>query len=402
MSPATSQPTLLITPRFPPESCGVGDYVFHLAQSWQAGGQQVCVLTRPGASRPNSVKTLELPMNGWGDLPGLLTAIHQQRAARVQLEYSPYGWNRWGISFWLNALALRLRMAGIPFAVAFHEMPLQFLPRPDLAALAVIQRIHVWLLALSAEALMTNTAERVRILRRWFFWNPGKVSYRPNSSTIAPQAISAERRMALRREHGVPPGATVVATFGMFQSGKGYEKVIEAAMLARRSTDLRVWMLGDAAGAEPYVSKLQATAAACGLANEVWWPGRMTADEISHHLQTADIFALPQSDGHLTRSSAFMAAAAHGLAVIAIRNAANQREFTHGENVWLVEKNNTQQLATAVTHLAADAEARKRLGANLRKLYLEKFDWPQHVKVATPVGPAAVDAAALAREAAPR
>jgi len=108
--------------------------------------------------------------------------------------------------------------------------------------------------------------------------------------------------------------------------------------------------------------------------------------ELSGYLQAIDIFVLPQPDGHLTRSSAFMAAAAHGLAVIAVRNVENQKDFAHGENVWLVDASRAELFAQAFRQLADDAALRARLGENLRALYARKFAWevaagPQSLEV---------------------
>jgi len=111
------------------------------------------------------------------------------------------------------------------------------------------------------------------------------------------------------------------------------------------------------------------------LEGAVWWSGHLAADELSGYLQAVDIFVLPQPDGHLTRSSAFMAAAAHGLAVIAVRNEENQKDFAHGENVWLVDASRAELFALAFRQLADDAALRARLGENLRALYARKFAW---------------------------
>lgn len=370
--------SVLISPKFPPEACGVGDYTYRLAQNMIARGEAVCVMTRAaGVSRPPDVRVMELPMRGWRDLGETLRAILKERPARVQLEYSPYGWSRWGCAWWLNALALRLRLAGVPFAVAFHEVPLHFIPRPDLLALGLAQRVHCWLLAATATGVISNTAQRIRMFRRWLPWHRETVVYRPNSATITVETINQEQRAELRRERGVARGALVACTFGMYQSGKNYEGLIKAVALARRTSEVRLWLMGDTRSMTcAQREKLDATVAAFQLQPATWWSGQMHAAAVSAHLQAADIFVLPQSDGHLTRSSAFMAAAAHGLAVIAVRNDVNQQEFTHGENVWLVDKSDAQHLASAIEHLAGDAGLRVRLGANLRSLYARCFDWP--------------------------
>jgi len=143
----------------------------------------------------------------------------------------------------------------------------------------------------------------------------------------------------------------------------------------RRSCPVRLWLLGDSRAAAPaYVEKLRERARSLGI-DDVFWSGRLDSADVSAHLQACDVFVLPQADGHLTRSSAFMAAAAHGLPVIAVRNPGNQQEFTHGRDVWLAEKSSSSAFSEALGGLLVDPQLRFKLGGNLRKLYEEKFDW---------------------------
>src|SRR5574341_1116756 len=130
--------TILITRRFPPLRCGVGDYVAELARFLQSRGQHACVLTEPARGlRPTDVRLIEQPMRGWRDMPSLLRRIQREMPAQVQLEYSPFGWSRWGSSPWLNALLFALRLKGIPLRSEEHTSPLYFSQHPSLAGIAL-------------------------------------------------------------------------------------------------------------------------------------------------------------------------------------------------------------------------------------------------------------------------
>jgi glycosyltransferase involved in cell wall biosynthesis len=211
-----------------------------------------------------------------------------------------------------------------------------------------------------------------------FPWWRARLRYRPNSSNIPVAPLAPAERSALRRERGVRSGETVVATFGMFHRAKNYEAVIQAVEILRRSVPAKLWMLGDVAMAAPeYRAQLEALVDDAGMERDVWWSGRLEPHDISHALQAADIFVLPQADGHLTRSGAFMAAAAHGLPVVAVRDPAgrDQQEFTHGQNVWLAERSAPEPLAGALRILAEDPTVAALLGRNLQRLYRARFDW---------------------------
>jgi len=376
----------LITRRFPPDCCGVGDYTARLAESWARQGHEVTVFVAAEGNQKSEVrnqKELEairfhverIRLDAVRDVGATAEAIAAVKPEQVQIEYSNYGWSRWGFAFHVDALVRALRSKGLPVTVALHEFPLEFLQHPLHAGISVIQRLHFARLVQGASEVLTNTQERVRILRRWFPWRRERIHFRPNSSHIPVTANGAERRAALRAERA--PGAKVVmATFGMFHPGKRYEAVIEAAGMTRSELQPAVWLLGDERQAQAaYLEKLRQRVRTSQLEGAVWWSGHLAAGELSGYLQAVDIFVLPQPDGHLTRSSAFMAAAAHGLAVIAVRNEENQRDFAHGENVWLVNASRAELFAQAFRQLADDAALRARLGENLRALYARKFAW---------------------------
>ena len=367
----------LITQRFPPLCCGVGDYTLGLAQALRDQGHSVTVITQPASgARPPEIRVIETPLGGWRDLRGILHLLNQERVEKVQIEYSGYGWSRWGFSFWLNALVIALKRRGVPVNIGFHETYIRFVDHPLLVPISMLQRIHVWLLAFTAHAVYLNTPERVRGMGLLLPWCRSRIHYRPNSSTIPVVPLSQQARHELRLSHGAGAGDCVVATFGLFHSGKNLAVVLEAVARAHPSRTLKLWLLGDSTGGlARELQALREKTRALGIEQQVFWSGYLTPVEVSAHLQAADIFMLPQPDGHLTRSSAFMAAAAHARPVIAVRNAKNQAEFTPGEDVWLVKKSDAAELTAALEALQRDPQLAARLGTNLGRLYRDKFDW---------------------------
>jgi len=379
----------LISKRFPPERCGVGDFTCRLAQALQARGDEVVVLTArrnaaqgvPSLAAPDSphssIRVREVELSRWNGVAEVLRAIREERCERVQIEYSGYAWGRWGGAWRVNALAWRLRLAGTPLTTAFHEIYVQWGRSPKAWLISSAQRVHIALLALAADEVIVNTAERASTLRRWLPWKAGRVVYRPNASNIPLTTIPSARRAAIRAQAGAGAADMVVATFGNFAAAKKYEAVAEAIARLAERLPVKLWLLGDWRQADPrYVATLRAQIVALGMEGSTFWSGPQSSEEISAFLQAADIFALPQPDGHLTRSGAFMAAAAHGLPVVAVRNDANQREFDHGENVWLTGQSSASEFGAAIAHLAANPDLRERLGGNLRRLYERRFDWP--------------------------
>jgi glycosyltransferase involved in cell wall biosynthesis len=382
--------TLILTRNYPPRTCGVGDYACRMADALAAAGDFVGVLTEPAnAIRHLPIGLIELPLRGWRDLQPVLRQIREAAPDRVQLEYSGYAWGRWGVAWWLNALLFALRRRKIPVHIGLHETAIRMRQHPLQIPVALAQWVHIGLLLAAAESVALNMPSRIELLGRVFPWWRAKLRYRPNSSTIPVVAMAEADRDAMRRERGVESGEAVIATFGMLHTAKHYEALIGAVARLRRTRPAKLWMLGDAALAVPeYLARLKAMARQGGIEDQVWWPGRLEAAEISRALQAADVFVLPQPDGHLTRSSAFMAAAAHGLPVVAVRNPPDQVEFTHGKDVWLVHTGTAEDLGVAIETLWKDPALRDGLGRRLKDLYAKVFDWTKAVGVpATPLAP---------------
>jgi glycosyltransferase involved in cell wall biosynthesis len=367
----------LITSRFPPECCGVGDYTLGLARALQEQGHDVVVITRPEqGARPTGIQVVDAPLGGWKDLHGVVRLLERERVELAQIEYSGYGWSRWGFSFWLNALVRAIRQRGIAVNIGLHETYLNFLQHPQLIPISLFQRVHVWLLIAASSQVFVNTPERQRVLRRRLLWCRAKIEYRPNSSTIPVAPLAEEDRRELRVLRSAGPDDCIVATFGLFQKATNLQAVIDAVATAQTARPLRLWLLGDPRGAQPeYLAMLRQRVQGSGIEGRVFWSGYLPPEQVSAHLQAADVFVLPQPDGHLTRSGAFMAAAAHGLPVIAVRNSRNQDEFEGGHNVWLVGLSTAIELEAALCMLAGDRTLRAKLGMNLRRTYQELFDW---------------------------
>jgi glycosyltransferase involved in cell wall biosynthesis len=299
---------------------------------------------------------------------------------RVQLEYAGYAWGRWGVAWWLNALLFALRRRKIPVHVGLHEVAIRMRQHPLQIPVALLQWAHIGLLLAAAETVALNMPARVELLGWLFPWWRGRLRYRPNSSTIAPAALAHGERAAFRRRQGAGDYDAVIATFGMFHTVKHYEALIEAVALLRAVDGPKLcpklWMLGDHSMAAPsYVARLREMVRALGLEDCVWWSGRLEPQQVSLALQAADFFVLPQADGHLTRSSAFMAAAAHGLPVVAVRNSSSQIEFTHGKNICLVEHSAGNPIAVALRWLMENPLAARDMGRSLRRLYETRFSW---------------------------
>jgi len=328
----------------------------------------------------------EIPMSGWNDLRPLLAAIERIAPERVQLEYAGYAWNRWGTPWWLNVLLFDLIRKRVPVCIGLHETPIHIRRHPLQFIVALAQWVHTGLLmaVVPRGGMAVNMLSRVALLGRVFPWWRARLRYRPNPSNIPVVPLASSERAGLRRERGVASQEAVVVTFGMFHRDKNFEALIKAINILRGRMPVKLWMLGDVSmTTQAYRCQLETLVREASLKRDVWWSGRLEATDVSRFLQAADIFMLPQPDGHLTRSGAFMAAAAHGLPVVAVRDPTgrDQREFTHGENIWLVDRSAPEPIADALGTLIEDLTVAGLIGRNLKRLYEAKFKWSRTISM---------------------
>ncbi len=114
-----------VVPKLPPVREGIGLYAMQLAEEWRKGeGIESAFVVAdpqwrpdPAAGTPEGTVRLEERTPG-----ALRRAVAQTKADRVLLHYVGYGYDREGLPFWLVRAAEGLGEAGLPLAVAYHEM----------------------------------------------------------------------------------------------------------------------------------------------------------------------------------------------------------------------------------------------------------------------------------------
>src|SRR5439155_24026897 len=117
----------LITPRYPPDRCGVGDYTELLARRLAQRGIAVTVVTSRGLAMRDTgtvrggVKVLPLIGDwGWSSLPHLVALV---AAGRYDVAHVQYQNEMYGRSAAIAALPLAVRAARVktPTVVTVHD-----------------------------------------------------------------------------------------------------------------------------------------------------------------------------------------------------------------------------------------------------------------------------------------
>ena len=366
-----------VTGEYPPMQGGVGAFTQEMARAMAALGHKVRVLTNVKAAG--------------GDLPGVpvdtvvtrwrfdalrATAAwarqHTLDVVNVQYQTAAYSMSPF-IHFMPHFLRRSLRDR-VPIVTTFHDLrPPYLIPKAgDLRMLVVFALARG-----SSGVIVTNREDeailaadpRIRRLRR--------IAIGSNVRAHAPPGYD---RAAWRERVGAEPGDLLVGYFGFLNASKGAHVLVGAAAKAiAAGVPVRLLMIGGRAGdSDPtnlrYSETVDGLIAQLGLADRVHWTGFVSDAEVSGHLYACDLCALPYRDGVSYRRGTFMAAIAHGCAVVTTMPDLDIPELVSGENVRLVLRRDADALAEAIIELAGEPAMRARLGRGALAL-AERFTW---------------------------
>jgi glycosyltransferase involved in cell wall biosynthesis len=176
---------------------------------------------------------------------------------------------------------------------------------------------------------------------------------------------------ALLQELGLPPDCPLIVTAARFAPMKNLGFLIRAiAGMQQRQT--RLVLLGD--GSEK--ANLEQLARALNIAERVFFPG--FRPDVERFFSLATAFVLPST--YEPYGNAFTEALASGVPTLGLRPqpgilVPSDEHIVDGENGFLLEPNNEQELTSKLDRLVTDRALRDRLARNARTLALERYDW---------------------------
>jgi glycosyltransferase involved in cell wall biosynthesis len=182
---------------------------------------------------------------------------------------------------------------------------------------------------------------------------------------------TAEDRLALRRELGLPDGVLVVYS-GRLLRGKGLDTLLDAfAAVAACAPDVRLVLVGSGEGQALSVEPdLRQKVDRHGLEARVAFAGR--SERVAEYLRAADVFAFPSVFEAL--GIALVEAAACGLPAVASRTGGIVDVVEDGVSGRLVTPGDAAALAEALLDLSEDPALRSRMGKEARAIALARFD----------------------------
>jgi glycosyltransferase involved in cell wall biosynthesis len=289
---------------------GIGDYTRLLADALAEAGREVHAWS-PDAAGVTLRRAAVHPVSGYGRgaFAELGAALDRFRAPRrLLVQYAPQAWGMRGMNVALGRWLRARRRAGDDVRVMFHE---PFFPfgwqRPRRNLLAAVNRWMARDLLRASTRAYVSTYAWERLLRPLA---PADlpITTLPIPSTI-PCVDDPERVAEIRRTLSDDGRRPVFVHFGTY--GGSIAPMLRVALLAliERRPDARILLLGR--GGAEFAARIRD--ADPRLAGAIVAPGFQSPEDISLHLQAADVAIQPYPDGADTRRTTLMACLANGV-----------------------------------------------------------------------------------------
>lgn len=366
---------VIITRYLPPRRDAVGEHVCHLAYALAEAGLRVELVTSYGQvvlpDHPRvSVRPVVRSWRWWG-LPRLLVEVREIEADLVNLHYVPQMYGRYGFNLGAAALPLLLRtVAKKPVVTTCHEI---FGHRPEgLKAwlLQAIYSVQAWLILFGSSRVVVPVEWQERQLHRYFPHLATKVCRIPVGANIP--VVAPEKPLEV-----TPPHVLTLGTFGVGHPWWQYEMAMEILKgLLTRGLRARLLCIGDIEGSNPkYYRQLRQLETQLGLEGLVEWTGYCSAEKVSCFLRSVDVFLALQQSGVTARSTALVAALAHGLPIVATRGPDADDWLLQSGAMLILDPLDAESAIRVVADLAADPQKRIDLGRHAGEFYQKHLSW---------------------------
>lgn len=370
---------MMITGKYPPQPCGIGDYTRNLAHRLARLNHRVSVLSSaaPAAERaaPDGIDGCEVirAVSRWdfSALRSILKAIDERSIDVLHVQYQASSFDQHQMMTALPSLIQMRSPRGrkMKIVVTMHEFagPL----RPPLPRFAR----RLWLLPLltSAHAVIVSNERDLFYLRRVPFMK-NKVARIPLGANIEEQPAQQRDRVLVRENLGLAQGEILLVRFGFIDSIRirQLDVLLDALkQVCERGHPVKLLLVG----AEDPASRktLAAMAKSLGVGDRLLWTGFCPPQDVSGFLASADIGVFPFGDGASEKRGSLLTAMAFGLPVVSTKGTMAS-SFVDRQNLLLVPPGDSLSMAGAIEELIDKKDLRDDLSANARRC-AEHFSW---------------------------
>jgi glycosyltransferase involved in cell wall biosynthesis len=358
----------IITGEFPPMQGGVGAYSEILASRLAEQGHTVRVLSGTRAEHSSNTFALDASISSW-DGRAWIPARDWVRRHNLDIVSLQYQTAAFGMSPWIHFFPRVL--SPVPVVTTFHDLRYPYLfPKAGKLREQIVRHLaesSAGVIATNAEDMSNLTGIETRTLI-------------PIGSNINTPLSGDFDRAAVRQRLGATDDDFLIGYFGLINTSKGVDVLIEALSLLRQDgVPARLVFIGGTTGEN---DPTNATASAeieqqidqQGLRPYIHFTGFIDEATVGETLSAMDAVALPFADGASYRRGSLLAALHYGCAIVTTQPSLILPGFVDGETMLFVPPNDADALADALRRLYEDPLLRTAIGYGAAETN-HLFDW---------------------------
>ena len=303
----TAKPLVMISTRLAPGACGIGTHSLVLRKHWPAHSPEPFeFVVNEGAAGADGLRAEDRVTEVANNGTRLARELERIGAADVLLHYAGRAYHRFGAPLWLPRVlrTWKQKHPGARLMIFFHELP---------GTMSMTSR-HFWLgelnsfvvrqLSAVADVLATNTEHHAAKLRK--LSRRADIHVLPIGSNI--EFAAADPTAARSPTEFLLFGLS----FGRLQTLQSFASSVPRWHAVGRLTKLHIIGPQD----DAFSAEADRLMSAWPPSLEVVRHGRLPSADVSRLLQTATFALTNVSEETWSKSSAFMACATHGCAVV--------------------------------------------------------------------------------------
>lgn len=354
----------ILTQTAPPEICGIGDHSIKFAENLCAAGNSATVIARQGDSRNGVIIIPGEIDDNW--FTAVVKVLDSLGIDELILQYTPllFSGGRWSVEkkitdYWRVLATLHST------SLIVHETYFREWWRPSSLVRGTVQKSLLVSLARSSKNVFTASQPLQEEMAGW------GLAQRPMLLPIGSNIPKANINLAASRlQCGISQDEVVLTLFGGGNALKwaatsinSLEVVLNAAKISH------TWILLGGICRNWFT-----------LNSRVVLPGRLSASDVSAHLQMTDIFLMPHVPGLSAKRGTLMAALEHGLPVVGTKGAMTDSFWSNVPGVFLSTLRDTKTFTSTVVGLSKDKERRRVVGRANSYYFDGHFAWNAIVK----------------------
>ena len=307
-----ARPFIIISTRLPPQLCGIGAYSWLLHRHWPGETSHVGFLVVEGAAESAAALNHGAIAEFNAKAANLSRALESADGADVLLHYAGRAYHRYGCPIWLPAVLAKWK-AKYPagrLLIFFHELPGKFPIASRHYWIDLCNRRIIRKLARLADVIVTNTSDHVTKIMK--ISGRADVHLAPvGSNILAPDNLSQQRVRTEFVIFGLP--------FSRWQTLQMFDAEIRSWQRDGRLTKLHLVGPRD----EKFDLRSEELIAAWPDPHVVIRHGILPSLEVSKLLGGVQFALTNATFKNWSKSTAFMAYASHGCAIVGRLHAAS-------------------------------------------------------------------------------